>query len=384
MKRIRWVFFAGILALTLCISLSTALAANSTSVILNCAKLTAANPYWVNGTEVALATPPASGWNAYFDVESNTLMLNNADVNLPSSVSVYPGDQVLVYADGDISLELTGDSTGSFSSSLYSRIIGLAAGGSLSIGGSGNIDIQVENIKDSSTTFGIKSEGDLSILSGNVTVDSQSSYLAFGISTRYDTLFAGGNVQVNTESSIANNVYCYMGDFRMTGGSLTLVTESKGLLSAGINVVQGTISLEGGTANVLANYGSDTYALFFQSDHFSYTGGNYTFTGIKSAMRYTGHQTAPAYAIDGGTVHVSEYLSGDYPTVWRSGVDGMLASNNTDTSPFKFVQFVENVYVPQTGDADRPLLWLGISASTLLGMFGFLAMNKKVRKRNIK
>ncbi len=382
MKRIRWMVFTGILVLTLCISLSTALAANSTSVILNRAKLTATNPYWVNGTEVALATPPASGWNAYFDTASNTLKLNNAVITLTSSVSAAPGYHILVYADGDIAIELTGDSTVTFISNLYSSVMGIKAGGSMSIGGSGNLDVQIENRYDNSIAYGINAGNEITVFSGGVTVDVQSSFIAFGMSAVYDILLAGGNVQASTLSSMATSIYSGLGDFRMTGGSLTVDAQSTSTRSVGIFAYTGGISLEGGAANVSAYTGSQSYALFFADDTFTYKGGNYTFTGFTSALRYYSTNAAPTYSINGGTVYVSEYSLGHYPTVWRSGADGMLATNHTDTSPFKFVQFLENIDVPQTGDAARPLLWLGITGSALLGIFIVLVLNRSTRRRN--
>jgi hypothetical protein len=112
------------------------------------------------------------------------------------------------------------------------------------------------------------------------------------------------------------------------------------------------------------------------------TGGSLILASTNSAAFYIETENQTLIPSVSGAIEVSASSSGDGKVAWNSSM-GLLASNNAGASLFRYVEFlVQNagpVSVPQAGDNQDPLLWLGIGLITLSGMGALLCVRCKRR-----
>ncbi len=340
-----------------------ALAANATYATVGGVTLNATTPYWANGAVTASATAPATGGYVYFNVAANTLTLNNAVIDTMYTIPESPTLKGGLAANGDVDIVLIGTSTITTAANTSDIIIGLWAGAT-TISGDGSLNIQLSNTNASSNMYGISGFGDLTILSGTITVDVSCGNSAYGVISNSKILVAGGNLDVETNGSMSMGVYTFDGSVRFTGGTVTATAISMGGIALGVYAK--AIYMEGGTGVFMGSGGDISGGLGFRGIDLSYTGGVFYYSGLTSGLLYDNE--APNYTVSApaGSVFVSENFDGSDLKPWTSdAADGLLITQfPTDFSDFLYVRF--GLPDAQTGDAAHPWLWAGITGLCVL------------------
>ncbi len=380
MNKTRILFSAVLVLLVFSLALPPALAAGATEVYLNNAVLNAATPYWKNGSASAVSWLPDDEWNAYFNAATATVTLKNAVIQTNTLYNTYSGDNALLYADGDLTVVLTGDSRLQYTNTATTGYVyGIFSTASLTVTGSGSVDIQLQNLSSPNYTRAVAGEWALLIQSGRIRINVEGSTYVYGFYSFGNILFAGGEAAVMSTGPNARIVYTDGVYFRMTGGSLNGIAESTGNDARGVYAVEAY--LEGGTGIFRATGPGRTRGMLLADGPLYVTGGSFRFMGDWEAICI--NQQPYVINIAGGIpVYVSEYASGADMRRWTSSADGILAGDVylSKTSTFRFVQFGEFPETPQTGDSSAPWLWSGIGAACLLLAAGaVLAMRRKRR-----
>lgn len=354
-----------VLILLCCTPKAWAATTGATLVQVNGVTLTSAAPYWANGSSTASTTAPASGGYIFFNAAAGTLTLNNAVVNTLSDIPGSSTRKACLFVDGDISVILSGASTLSYTGVVFSTLYGLCIWGKTTISGSGSLNVQINNTFTSSNCFAIYSRGDLTVLSGMLTLDVDANATGLGLTSDAALLFAGGNAQIETNAMQSIGVMTQYNDIRITGGSLTVTADATGPLASGL--YGSCIYLEGGAGRFSASGGTTAGGLVFWGKKLAYTGGTFIMSGTKTAVVYNNSMVDYTFTAPKGTVSVSFFTDGRSPMPWTSDTDGLLITLNKKTySNFLYVKF--SMPVPQTGDTAQPWLWVGVTLCALFGL----------------
>lgn len=353
-----------------------ALAANATYVTVGGVTLNAATPYWANGAAAASAAAPATGGYVYFNETANTLTLNNAVMDTAYTV---PGNPTLnggLSANGDVKIVLIGASTIAIAANSTDIIVGIMTGAT-TVSGGGSLNIQLSNTNISSHMYGMLTFGDLTILSGTITVSIHSGDTAYGIMSNSKILIAGGNLDVQTKGSMSMGFYSFNDFIRFTGGTVSAKAVSKGAIALGIYA--DAVYMEGGTGSFSGTGGDISGGLGFKGNALSYAGGVFYYSGLTSGLLYdnvSAHYTVTAPA---GSIFVSKNFDGSDLRPWTSeAADGQLITLFPfDFSEFLYVRF--SLPDAQTGDASTPWLWAGIALVCLLSVAGITAAARRKR-----
>ncbi len=223
----------------------------ATDVVLNQARLNGLTPYWANGSTTAQAQ--LSDWNAYFDWETSTLTLKNAEVNLFASLWDDPAAYSYIQANGDITLELQGNSRVTEKDAYpatASDVIAMNTKGDLTVTGSGALDVQLHT--DTAVCLGMNSQKDLFWYGGALAFKGISRLAAaYGLAASGDRLFIdGGKIELYCKGTRVEAVSVPGGEFRLTGGFLDCTGIATVYESLGIG--SGTATFAGGMATAQA------------------------------------------------------------------------------------------------------------------------------------
>ena len=365
-----------IILLFLCALPAAALAAGADTVWINNYMLDSSAKYWKN--DGTAGTP--SNYNAYFDSTTSTLTLDEA--TLTTLYTAPSSDSALVYADGDLTVILKYDSSLTYHGTSLYDIRGIWATGTLTLSGTGTVDIDLQN-NDSSRGFaaGIVSGYDLNVRGGDYDMQIIATDNATGISVVHDTTISGGQIVVHTTGTDGRGISSG-GNVNISGGWISTAGANTNV-SAGL--CGDEIFLRGGDGLFQAGGAFIACGLMFENDTLHVSGGDFVFSGSSCAMNYAG-SAPPAYDLHGVDTFVSDDVAGLGRWLWTSKADGELASSGT-ASPFRYVQFSErstqsaaSVAAPQTGDTARPWLWAGIALGVvLLAGAGFYILRRRKR-----
>lgn len=354
-----------------------ALAASATFVLVNGATLNLATPYWANGAAAASAAAPASGGYIYFDAAAATLTLHDAQLN---GLSPALGGGVIlcgIYADGDLHVELAGANTMLYATADPATGFGLAAAGSLTIGGSGSLDIRLSSTAALSGFISFYNAGDFAMQSGTISIEIACGDTAYGINASGDILLAGGTLRIDTDAAESLGMYSLLGDIRITGGTVSTAGDSPGSYAVGL--YGSSVSFEGGTGQFVSSGGFISSGIAFNGANLSYSGGVFYCIGKTTGIVYDDHSPGYSFSAPPGSVFVSENIDGSGLKPWTSDAeDGLLISLLTGAdSEFLYVRF--GTPAPQTGDEGNPWLWAGIAGVCLLLGAGILGWIRKRR-----
>lgn len=373
MKKTSRIFFAMMIAVFLfsVFALPSASAAGATSVWVNNVELNAGSPYWKNGNLPATA----SDWNAHFDAATSTLTLNNAVIGTLHAYSSYNG---LLFANGDLTLVLTGSSTLQYGATSLGTYMGIYVQGLLTVTGSGGASILLNGTAFSSYLYGIYTH-DLAIEAGTLNIQVNCVFMSYGIASYGDAVISGGSVTVGCNGLMCNGVYAQTGDFIMTGGRIAVTAIAGG--DAIALQAQG-ITLEGGEGVFAGNASKPVYGGYLIGNTLNVSGGHFVFCGIYGGLFC---QSAPLAAnLTNVLTYVSPSMDGSGKRLWTGPADGELASNFVAISPFRYVEFIlpgTGEEYPRTGDTASPWLWAGIALCAALMAAGIpaAAARKKTR-----
>ncbi len=366
--------------LILFVSMSSALAGAS-EVWVNGVKLDAGGFYLANGSTTATTTKPSGLGYAYFDVAASTLTLDAAV--LTSLYTAPGGENALVYADGELTVILKGDSSLIYHGASINDIRGIWSTSTLTLTGTGTADIDIEN-NDLSRGYaaGIVSGYDLNVLGGDYDIHLLATDNATGISAVHNTVISGGQISIHTTGRDGAGINSG-GNIDISGGWID-TTGTHANVSMGMYGDE--IFLRGGEGLFRAGGAFISSGLMFSNSTLHVSGGDFVFSGGSCALNYAG-TAPPAYDLSGVDTFVSEDAAGLGRWLWKSKADGELASSGSP-SPFLYVQFSErrsqsaaSLSAPQTGDGRAPWLWAGIALVALLAAAGIpaAAMRRKTR-----
>lgn len=191
--------------------------------------------YWKTNADGTLTADGASAENysVYYDVDSNTLTLNNATIN-GTDTTGYVGAGI--YAVGDLTIVLEGSSTVKGVQDPNGESQSIRVSGNLTIRGGGSLTAQGADTSDGSS-YGIFVTGSFTQQSGSVTA-------------------SGGNVSGNYNST---GLYVYGSTVTVQGGTLTATGGTTGSGSYGISA-NGSVTVS--DATVTATGGSAGYASY--------------------------------------------------------------------------------------------------------------------------
>ena len=195
---------------------------------------------------------------ARYEASSGTLYLNgyqnNRQIIAPSSV---------IYADGDLNIEVVSDSSFSTSVSATSDLRGIQANGKLNITGSGKLTVTANG---NGTVYGIHADKGVTIsapLEVKVgKVDPSNNGPLYGIYTKSGAISLSGNDMTVTATDAKETVYgvynAAITPAIENNGNITIsgnltVNLSKGD-NRGISSQGGVITLEGATVKIPGNY----------------------------------------------------------------------------------------------------------------------------------
>ena len=364
-----------VILLFLCALPAAALAAGADKVWINNYMLDSSAKYWKN--DGTAGTP--SDYNAYFDPITSTLTLDEA--TLTTLYTAPSSDSALVYADGDLTVILKYDSALTYHGTSLYDIRGIWATGTLTLSGTGSVDIDLQN-NDTGRGFaaGIVSGYDLNVQGGDYDMQIIATDNATGISAVHDTTISGGQIVVHTTGEDGTGISSG-GNVDISGG---WISTAGAITNVSAGLYGDEIFLRGGDGLFQAGGAFIACGLMFENDTLHVSGGNFVFSGSSSAMNYAG-SAPPAYDLHGVDTYVSEDVAGLGRWLWTSKADGELASSGT-ASPFLYVQFSErrtqnaaSVAAPQTGDGAKPWLWAALGAVAVLGAAGLIWRSRRKR-----
>jgi len=343
----------------LCMAAASALAADASHVYINGDTLTAASPEWRNA-----GSAPGADWNAYFDTSTSvpTLRLRGAYVD------TFYGSRMLLGADGDLVIELLGSNTLNASSLLAETYpAGILVQGSLTIrdattDGSGSLSVTIQHQYYYGSVDGIylENNGNLVIESGTVSMSLTDNYSAYAIYSAGTLQLLGGEITITTTAPNIKAVG--VRQLLMAGGTIVVTANSESLNSYALFFKEASITGGYGKFSVVGN-GNALRCDLAAVQAFRVINGRMIFSADCPALLFTTDQNPVPYAAGG--ILVSTVRSGAGKTTWYSSM-GILASSNTQTSSFHYVEMVGGaVSTPDTGDRSKPWLWLGIGVLAL-------------------
>ncbi len=377
-KTVWRLLFLGMLVL-LCLPPSAAMAADAVEVWVNNVQLSASSPYWKNGNEPA----SESDWNAHFDAATATLTLQDAQINTLHTVS--SSYAALIYAEGDLTLNLDGSNTlqyttGSGSGNINAIYI---RSGSVSVTGSGQLDIQMD-IDGTGSSRGIYAERDITIQSGIINIRMVHDVVLYGIDAYGNLLISGGTISITGQADLYSGLGAGGDYFRMTGGSVEVDVRGD-IVANGIEATE--VFLEGGTGSFLASgapYGS--YGIRVEDNTLNVLGPQFVVYGARAAIYFRlYHGGSPTYnLLNSYYIVVSENAGYEECKLWHSEADGILGTSRYGNSSFRYVEFTDVLpdclrAAPQTGDDSAPLLWAGIA---LLMIAVAMAYSRAMKRRH--
>lgn len=375
---------AALLLFALCMAAACALAIDADTVVINGATLTDGY-YWKNdGT-----TSPAyiAGWNAHFSTGGAEPVLQCNGVSITTSNT----SGAMIRANGDFVMELLGSNTLSYDYLTDSqRMKGIYLSvGNLKIvdktpDGTGSLSIEIKNTSDLNPVMGIHTQEDfagVTIESGAVTIAMLNNQFAHGIRTGSAMIRGGSTTITNTAADYAYGLYA-ANQFIMSAGSVS-ATVSGGNGGTAALVFINEASILGGYGvftNTRSGYGA-IWGSPSASD-FRVTGGHLILSSSdKEALYFNVASDPQAYGPDvRGDILVSADSGGAGKTSWEASM-GLLAGSQSDTSPFRYVEFVGKALLalmnPQTGDSANPLLSLGLGLLALSGAGTLLLLRRR-------
>lgn len=365
---------AGVLILLASLAASAALAAPATQAELHGVTLNSANPYWANS-----GSGSASDWNVFFDVSTPTptLRLKSAIIHTPA------GTGELLYVDGDVIIALEGANTIAYSGS-YTYPTGLFVNGALTIAdspasGTGSLTISIESAGTLANVHGITANGIITVESGILSVDTVSAANSTGLTSGSEVRVTGGSMSVGGSGILHNTIYS--GQFVMTGGTVDATATASNPASAALNTTG--VNITGGDGT-FSSTGSGHGALvhIIDANDFQVLGGHAVFIGAGDGLYFD--LPGDVVPTTNQQIRVATNTSGSGKTIWSAAM-GILASNTSQASAFRYVEFGVQAVVPdtpnppQTGDVRRPWLWLGVGLTTLLLAAGAYWMLRRHR-----
>ncbi|MBN1777053.1 MAG: LPXTG cell wall anchor domain-containing protein [Clostridiales bacterium] len=365
--------------LLLCITMSAALAGPATQVVIANHPLSVSQPYLLNSG--SYGNP--SNWNVHFDTSTSpapTLRLKNASFNTMTNAS---GElSVVVVNGGDIIVELEGTNYLYYSGGSGINMNGIfCPNGSVTItesGASGNLTISILNGASGYTTAGIRNHNEISIQGGTIDISTQGMY-SYGVFTEQQVSVSGGQVSlaVPVGSTYVAGVRADTA-FSLSGGTVSATVYGFGGSSGALYSTE--VSITGGSGE-FDGLGS-AFGLFFPpgstSEDMAVTGGQVIFTSANQAALLDATSPYPSLSVS-GDILVASISDGTGKTTWAPAM-GQLFSNYS----FHYVEMLgesEEPPLPQTGDAGRPWLWLGIGfAAVFVGAGVFWIFRKRYAK----
>lgn len=361
-----------ITAVLLCLPASTALATNATEIKVGGFTLNASNPYWRNGGGAGTE----NDWNIFFDTSTSvpTLRMKNAEVHTTNNVGRF------ISVDGDINLELLGNSNVGATLNTYPWPGGIIVDGSLTVfdgtgNGTGSLTIDITHLYSGSYYVdGIDSNNPITIQSGTIHITLIDYKLAYGIWNHDLFIMNGGKITI--DSRAATVLAVETDQFTMTGGVLLVTTHA---VEDDSNALYFRNALVTGGEGLFVSAGSG-YALTWEipdPDNYSFLvmGGHLVFSNTNAALRFM--TTSSLTPVPTGQILVSTAGSGDGKTEWKAAM-GSLADTDIVGSNYRYVEFLSGaVNYPQTGDAFNPWMWLGAGLGALCAAGSFLLRKRR-------
>jgi hypothetical protein len=353
--------------LPLFFALPSASAGGGTEVWVNNVYLSSISPYWKNGN----APASASDWNAYLNAATATLTLKDASIDTLSGTSIDAFYRALVYADGNLTVVLEGDNQFQYTGSDPGSIVGIYATGSLTVNGSGSATMGLTQTGNERVQA-IYSTNMLTIAGGSYNFELVSPYAAFGFVSDTGILFSGGMAVVDAQGAYPRVFAAGASTLRITGGLIKGTANSTG--GNAIAITADTLYLEGGEGYFRATGDGFSYGLMVGVLTLYVTGGEFIIAGATKAIYPV---ISSDLLITGRAAYVSEIIGGVGASLF------ITLRNTTQTvplssfSPYRYVHFVADAAMPQTGDRTMPWLWVGIA---LFATLGAAALVLKLRK----
>lgn len=240
---------SGLLAAVICLCLlpaGTALAADgiATSVKIGGATLDAEHPYYVNGESGAQGTAQGAEptfCNARFVSSTGTLYLNGLNISVAGSKIETRSAYVALYAKGDLTIELAGDSFITNTATATSDVnlsFGIYCEGKLTVRGNGALTCKGGPVRGRNKySYGVYAPGGIAMTGGALT----------GIGNTADIIKSGDTYCRSC------GIYTGNGNIKVNGGALTGVggeASTNGVSNVGSYGVQadgGAIEVENGT-----------------------------------------------------------------------------------------------------------------------------------------
>ena len=363
---IRWIILMTVLLLG--IPAGCALAGAADLVEIGGTALTASDPYWKTGGGAT-----ADDWDAYFDTGTvtPTLRLKNVTVN---TINI---NEEMLYANGDIVLELLGTNTLSLTGDYFAPA-GIAVEGDITItdgtaDGTGHLYIDVRNdLMFAAFNDGVYSDGDIVIQGGQIHIGVESHTISYGVYA-YDNLYIhGGEIYVESEGIAAGAVGAVA--FRMSGGLLEVHTRGEFWDCYALNFED--LLVTGGNGKFISD-GNGFGGIWdvLPGSQFRVLNGQFIFSGKDEALYFPGTDTYTPHVTD--RIYVSTDRSGAGKLVWNPAM-GVLAATDAAHSAYRYVELIgSGMDIPQAGDTSRPWLWLILGCAALLGAGAIMLWHRK-------
>jgi len=293
-------------------------------------------PYLASGGTTATAVKPQSGGYAYFDAAAGTLLLNGITLYTIADAQGVP--QSLLYADGSLTVELSGETILRYTTDTDTALLGVAAKGTLTIGGDGSLKLIMNNFSDAAdnTLMAISAGGSLLVEAGAIEITITSGQTGFGLYAVNGIELAGGDVQCTVEAKAAHAVYVENGDAAITGGSLLAVAHAAGEEDTVTGLHAANISIAGGQATFKATGGQEHSIGAYLAGSITASGGRMRLIGDTRAL----HEES-AMPLQGDTVipvYTAEATSGAGMQLWTNQTQEALPEESGDARPVRFVQ----------------------------------------------
>lgn len=281
-----------------------------------------------------------SDGTASYDLETNTLTLENADIYMEKASKNYP-----VYAKGNLNIVLKGENK--LSSDYYYgiAIVDPANADSISvtISGDGSLDSY-------GSDGGIFVKGSLTI-DGDVTVNGKcgevTSGSAYGIRVNKDFVISGNaDVTAKAGSAPENSYGAYAGDnFTVCGDAYVNTEGGKGIeRSAGLYAISNIyikdnaqVTTLGAVNNEPEKFASESYGI--RTTHIYVSGGTLTTTGQGATISgLSAGIYAQDFELTGGTVNANSVEAGDALSIGIQStktlkiINGTLNATSGDTT----------------------------------------------------
>ncbi len=346
------------IALVLCMMLSllptmALAAANATSVHVGGVKLDSSNPYLVSGAAAASGTLGQSGCTAHFDSTTATLTLNGATISKETDSGL--GDKYGVYAGGDLTIKLVGNTT--ITGVIADRTrdsSGIYVTGNLTIEDDAS-DADIATLTSSggdgngqSSSVGIHANGNIAINSGNIIATGKAATNSRGIEGTRITI-SGGTVTATGGAS--NSSHGINGITTISGG--TVIAKGTGTGTGAIAIFP-SLTLDGytggyqwrtttsgnytlSTATTFTNEGNPAYVEIMAVPYKVWVGGTQVTSDNASNVLGDGKvsydDTSTTLTLNGATISTAYASAGNKYGIYAQGdLTIKLVGSNTITS----------------------------------------------------